>query len=55
MHNEIYISESETSESWYWTNGNDIETENNWVWGLPSGTPWTFKDWETSEPNGNTK
>ena len=43
-------------ESWnngYWTNGNDFDVENQWVWGYPVGQAiGPFRNWGMGEPNG---
>ena len=44
-------------ESWnsaYWTNGNDFDDENQWVWGYPDGQAiGLYRNWELGDPNGN--
>ena len=39
----------------YWTNGNDIDVQNQWVWGYPGGQPiGNYQNWAMSDPNGGT-
>ena len=38
----------------FWTGGNDIESEGNWVWGYPNGkTIADYVNWYENEPNKN--
>ena len=38
----------------FWTGGNDIESEGNWVWGYPNGqTMAEYVNWYENEPNKN--
>ncbi|KAL4240561.1 mannose binding [Mactra antiquata] len=35
----------------YWTGGNDLDFEGQWVWEYPAQTSMTFTDWYPGEPN----
>ena len=53
---KLKILHGETGgEFHYWTNGNDIDVQNKWVWGYPGGQAiGNYQNWAMSDPNGGT-
>ncbi|KAF4523638.1 hypothetical protein B566_EDAN010146 [Ephemera danica] len=38
----------------FWTSGNDLEQEGNWIW-RSTRQPFTFKNWEVNQPGDREK
>ena len=62
IHRGSYLAEIQSEEendylrplvagTYYWIGGNDIETENVWVW-KNSGMRFTYTNWHLNSPNG---
>ena len=47
----IHVSVITGSEDQFWTAGNDIQIEKEWVWAGTNGPIAEFTDWTPGEPN----